>query len=121
MSVILENVFHKFKIFSVFYAEYDDCLLFLQITVYYYNIFQKKSQNSHFDVEATNKCLSLSVNQLLPFAVQKLKWNGAQLETFNFILPRLLQLKFSHKALYSRMHSYCQNLVKLLQMVHFWV
>ena len=34
--------------------------------------FFRKISNSHFDVEATYKCLSLSVNQLLTFAVWSL-------------------------------------------------
>ena len=61
--------FSWFPNFLSFYAEYDNYLLFLQISVCDHNIFQKKSQNSYFDVEATNKCLSFSVNQLWTFAV----------------------------------------------------
>ena len=56
--------FSQFPNFLRFYAEYDNRLLFSQIAVCDYNIFQQISQNNHFDVEATDKYLSLSLNQL---------------------------------------------------------
>ena len=71
LSVILENNFHNSQLY--FFAEYCNHLLFSQTTVCDYIIFQKKYKNRYSNVEATDKCLSLSVNQLLTFAVYIVK------------------------------------------------
>ena len=57
MSVILENIFHNFQVFSVSMLSMIIICYFLR----YLSViipFLNSSQNSHFDVEAADKCKS---------------------------------------------------------------